>query len=287
MKKISLLFLLILLSISAFAQYIISEDCSDFKINNTNSLVSIGMNLQLSTNALEDEIITWSSSNENIAIVNENGTVTGISEGKCKIYAAKVNNPFIQDYIYVEVYNQFPDICKDIRKVRVTGVSLDETSKTIYVGDTFTLTATVKPSDATNKNVIWSSSNTTCATVDENGVVSGIKVGSTYIYVQTLDGGYSAKCKVTVKAKPSVKVTGVSLDVTSKTIYVGDTFQLTETVRPSNATNKNVTWKSSNTKIVTVDNGVVKGIAKGSATITVTTTDGKKTATCKVTVKKK
>ena len=165
----------------------------------------------------------------------------------------------------------------------VTGVSLNKASTTIEVGKSETLTATVTPSNATNKNVTWSSTNTNVADVS-NGVVTGKAAGTATITVKTADGSKTASCTVTVKT-PIVAVTGVNLNKTSTTIEVGNSETLTATVTPSNATNKNVTWSSTNTNVATVSNGVVTGKAAGTATIMVKTADGSKTASCTVTVK--
>lgn len=152
------------------------------------------------------------------------------------------------------------------------------------VGDSETLTATVTPSNATDKTVTWSSSKTTVATVSSSGVVTAKAVGTATITVTTNDGAKTATCAVTVKAA-TVFVTGVSLNKSSLSMTVGDTETLTATVTPSNATDKSVTWASSKTSVATVSsNGVVTAKSAGTATITVKTTDGSKTATCSVTV---
>jgi len=175
----------------------------------------------------------------------------------------------------------FPS-CKKEKKV--TGVTLSETSKTILVGQEFVLTAVVAPADAVNKNVSWESDKTSVATVDDNGKVKGVAEGEATITVKTADGGKTATCKVTV-TKKAIAVTGVSLNVTEKKLKMGSEFTLTATIEPEEATNKEVTWVSDKPTIATVDaNGKVKGVALGEATITVTTKDGNKTATCKVTV---
>ena len=168
--------------------------------------------------------------------------------------------------------------------VSVTGVTLDKSSISILVGASETLAATVSPKDAANKKVTWKSSNAAIASVDANGKVTGVKAGEATITVTTEDGGKTATCKVTVSAT-SVAVTGVTLNKTELTLETGGSETLTATVAPSDAANKNVTWKSSNTAVATVDdNGKVTGVAAGEATITVTTEDGGKTATCKVSV---
>ncbi len=172
-----------------------------------------------------------------------------------------------------------------VTTVPVTGVSLNKTSATMTVGNTMTLTATVSPSTATNKNVTWTSSNTSVATVSTSGVVTAKAAGSATITVKTADGNKTATCSITV-TNPTVAVTGISLNKTSTTLFVGDTETLSATIAPEDATNKSVTWSSSNTSVATVsNNGVVTAKAEGTTTITAKTADGNKTATCTVTVK--
>lgn len=169
--------------------------------------------------------------------------------------------------------------------VSVTGVTLDKSSISILVGASETLAATVSPKDAANKNVSWKSDKPEIAAVDANGKVTGVAAGEATITVTTEDGGKTATCKVTVKAA-TVAVADVKLNKTELTLEVDGSETLTATVAPDDATNQNVTWKSDNPEIVTVDaTGKVTGVAIGEATITVTTEDGGKTATCKVAVK--
>jgi uncharacterized protein YjdB len=168
--------------------------------------------------------------------------------------------------------------------VPVTSVSLNQTSLNKQLGDpSVTLTATVSPSNASNKNVSWSTNNSSVATVS-NGVVNFVGAGSAVITVTTADGNKTATCNVTVTAA-TVAVTSVSLNQTSLNKQVGDpSVTLTATVSPSNASNKSVNWSTNNPSVATVSNGVVTFVGAGSAVITVTTTDGNKTATCNVTV---
>ena len=173
-----------------------------------------------------------------------------------------------------DVLNEFPSL------VPVTGVSLDEDSLNLEVGDSETLTATISPNNATNTNVTWSTSNGGVATVN-NGVVTAVAAGNATITVTTEDGSFTDTCSVTV----TQPVTSVSLNTNSLELEVGGTSQLNATVLPNNASNKNVTWESSNTNVATVSNtGLVTAVATGNATITVTTVSGGKTATCTVTV---
>ena len=168
---------------------------------------------------------------------------------------------------------------------KVTKVELNKTSLTLNVGDEETLIPTITPDNATDKSVTWESSDTNIATVDTNGVVTAVAPGTATITVTTVDGGYKDTCPVTVTAAP-VPVTGVSLNKDSLALGVGDSETLTATVKPEDATNKAVTWTSSNSTVATVDqNGVVTAVAPGTATITVTTVDGGFTAICTVTVR--
>ena len=164
---------------------------------------------------------------------------------------------------------------------KVTGVSLSNDSLTLDVGDTETLTPTITPDNATNKNVTWSSDNESVASVND-GVVTAVAPGTANITVTTEDGQYKAVCAVTV----TQPVTGVSLTPASLSLFTGDTASLTATVQPENATNKTVNWESSNPDVATVEDGTVTAKGAGEATITVKTVDGGYTATCAVTVEK-
>ena len=167
---------------------------------------------------------------------------------------------------------------------RVTGVSLNNNTLTLNAGDTSTLIATVLPTNATNKNVTWSTNNSSVASVN-NGTVTAHAKGQATITVTTADGGYSASCSVTVnEVSTTVSVQGVTLSTNTLSMKVGGTANLTANIRPSNATNKNVTWSTNNNAVATVNNGVVTANSVGQATITVTTEEGKYSDTCIVTV---
>ena len=167
--------------------------------------------------------------------------------------------------------------------VPVTAVSL-KPSTALLVGATETLSANVSPSDATNKNVTWSSSDAGVASVDATGKITAISAGTATITVKTDDGNKIATCVVTV-ATATVPVMGVAMNVQQKTMSPSETFQLTATISPSNATNQTVTWASDNPSAASVDaTGEVTAHAVGNAKITVTTTDGGKTTECNITV---
>lgn len=164
--------------------------------------------------------------------------------------------------------------------VAVSGVALNKKVATVNVGKKVTVKATVTPANADNKTLAWTSSNTKIATVS-NGVVKGVKAGRVIITAKTIDGSnISAKCTVTVKQP----VTRISLSKKA-TMYTGKKLTLKAKVNPANASNKALTWKSSNTKIAKVaSNGVVTGVKAGTVKITATAKDGsRKSATCTVT----
>ena len=176
---------------------------------------------------------------------------------------------------------------KDASTVSVTGVTLNKTMLVLYTGGSETLKATVAPANATFKYVTWKSSNPAVATVDANGKVTAKSLGMADITVTTKDGGYTATCRVGVVRRPggNVSVTGVTLNKTTLKLGKGASETLTATIAPTNATNKKVTWTSSDPAVATVDaSGKVTGVANGTATITVTTEDGGYTATCAVEV---
>ena len=169
--------------------------------------------------------------------------------------------------------------------IYVTGVTASPGSLTLTPGGSSTVYATVSPSDASIKSVNWSSSNENVATVI-NGTVTAINPGSAVIYATASDGsGKYGTCNVTVNP---IRVTGINLSSTSGTILVNGTLKLSATITPSNATNKNVTWSSSDTNIASVDNsGNVRGIAPGTATIRCTAADGSGVySNCTITVNK-
>ncbi|WP_455714887.1 Ig-like domain-containing protein [Anaerosporobacter sp.] len=170
--------------------------------------------------------------------------------------------------------------------IKVSSVTLNSTSKTLSVGNKFQLKATVAPSNATNKSIKWVSSNTSVAKVSSTGKVTAVGKGTATITATSTDGS-KVKATATIKVK-NVKVTSVKLSKSSSTLLPKETIQLTATVKPSNATNKNLVWKSSNTKVATVTkSGKVKAKSVGTTKITATTADGSKiVASCKITVSK-
>jgi Bacterial surface proteins containing Ig-like domains len=219
--------------------------------------------------------VAWSSSDSSIATVDATGKVTGKAVGSATI-AATTDDGGKKASCSVTV---------SATAVPVSGIRLAKSSDFIGLGGADRLIAIITPEKATNQNVSWSSSDAAIATVDAFGKVSGLTAGTATISVATEDGGKTASCAVTVCAT-IVAVTGVSMNKQATSLVIGGAEQLTATVSPASATNQNLVWTSSDASIATVDaGGRINGIAVGSATITATTEDGAKTATCALTVR--
>ncbi len=218
-----------------------------------------------------DKTVSWTSSDAAIATVDENGQVTAVKAGKATITATTTDGN----------KSATCEITVVAKTIPVESVSLSSTSLELEKGKTETLTATVLPDNATDKTVTWKSDDENIAKVDENGKVTAVKVGKATITATTKDGNKTAKCEITV----TIKVESVSLNKTSLELEEGKPATLTATVLPANAADKTVTWTSSDETIAKVDeNGKVTAVKEGNISITVTTKDGNKTATCTVNV---
>ena len=218
------------------------------------------------------EPITFTSSDESIATVN-NGKVTFKGFGTATITATTASGKTAACTVKINR--------------AVSGVRLDYSKLSLKTGETAALTATVYPSNAANKAVKWISSAPDVASVDQTGKITALKPGITTITVETEDGGYTATCNVTVIDSSIVSVTGVKLSATVAELTIGNSKQLTAAISPTNATNKGVTWSSSNTNVASVSSsGIVVAKGEGTATITVKTDDGGYTAACTIRVSK-
>ncbi|MBP3251303.1 MAG: Ig-like domain-containing protein [Prevotella sp.] len=239
-------------------------------LNKNSTTLTVGSSETLTATVIPDNAtdksVTWTTSNASVVTV-ANGTVTAVAPGTATITVTANDGSDVTATCEVTVIQL------------TTGVSLNKVNATLAVGSTETLTATVYPTDATDKSVTWKTSNEAVATV-ANGTVTAVAPGTATITV-TSSNGSTATCEVTV-IQPT---TGVTLNKTSITLTAGSTERLTATVAPDNATDKGVTWTTSNANVATVTDGVVYAVNAGTATITVTTTDGAKTATCEVTVR--
>lgn len=218
--------------------------------------------------------LQWTSSNPEVASVDANGKVSALALGTADITVTTVDGGHTA-------------VCNVIVIESVTGVNLDAETATLRVGEqTLQLTAVVQPSDASDKSLVWTSSNAEVASVNETGLVTPLASGEALITVTTVDGGFSATCAVTV-IQPVLSIT---LNETSININPDMTFELVAQINPDNADNKELEWKSSDETVVTVDqNGVVTGVETGvgrEAAITVTSKDSGVSATCVVRVTK-
>lgn len=236
------------------------------KLNKTKATIYVGKTTTLKVTGTAKKV-TWTTSNKNVATVSSKGKVTAKKAGTATI-TAKAGTKKLTCKVTVKE-----------KTVAVTSVVLDQSSITLNAGETQKLTATVNPSNATNKEVTWMTEDGDVAQVEPDGTVTAIGEGNTKIWV--FIGDKTDYCIVRVKI-PSVE--SVTLDQTELTLEVGDTQTLLATINPSNADEKTVTWSSSKKSVATVDeNGCVTALAAGTTTIKAKTKY--KSATCTVTVK--
>ncbi len=245
----------------------ITFDCTELEIYNGESYTLQATVLPEDTS---NKSLSWASSNTAVATVDENGTITPVKAGTTTITATSMDGTGIKCSCQVTVLQ------------RSESITLDAESAFLYIGDKKQLTATILPADASNQKVVWSSSDDTIASVDQEGLVTALKVGKVQITATAEDGALKAVCEVEVAAF----VSGIKFDKNELELYNGDTYTLQATILPEDANNKTLSWSSSSPTIATVDeNGMITAIAAGTATITATATDESGiTATCKVTV---
>ncbi len=214
----------------------------------------------------DNKNVRWESSNEKVATV-ENGIVT------CKGYGAAEISATTED-------GGFTAVCKvtaERKEIFPTSITLDKADVIMNVGETTKLKADVWPTDADNKSVIWNSDNEDIAKVSSDGVVTAVKAGKTKVYATTQANNLKAECEITV-LQP---VTGIEMDKASISFtYIGETVQLTAKLLPEDASNQNVTWESSDTKVAIVSKGKVVCTGFGTAVIYAVSADGGFMATC-------
>lgn len=214
--------------------------------------------------------VKWTSTNPEVASVDESGKITAHKPGTATIVVTTVDGGFTAT-------------CQVTVVTYVANITLNHGSMQLYNGDNATLSVSVLPENANNKEVSFNSSNPSVASVDELGNISAKTAGVATITVSAKDGsGKSATCQVTVLQH----VASVTLSNSTLTLGVGTQQQLSATVNPANASDKQVTWKTSNESVATVDiNGLVSAVGKGTAQITATSREGNKAAVCNIEVR--
>lgn len=261
--------------ISAICDVSVTTPVKTVQLDKSSEILKVGESIILQASCFpsnaDNTTITWASSDNTVATV-VNGVVTAITLGEASITASSVNG--IEAKCSITVV-----------PTPVSSLEMNESTISIVKNQTFTLSCTIYPDNATSKELIWSSENESIAKVSENGVITGISAGETTILVKAKSNSkISASCSVVV----TVPITSIKLDQDKIELFVEDENQLRAICSPEDADNNNVTWISSDTNIAEVSNsGYVKTKNEGSVRITVTTTDGTNlSATCDITVKK-
>ncbi len=224
-----------------------------------------------------DKALNWQSNNPSVVSVVD-GVLTANAQGSATITVISRSDVSKFDRVQVTVTGE--------TNVPVTNVLLNKSTLNMVVGDSEQLTATVLPTNASDARVRWESTNDAVASVSGGLVVANGAGTATVNAISESDSTVLASAQVIVTAPVvNVPVTSVSLDTSAVSLEVGDVHTFVVTVLPQDATNKEVTWASSNSSVVSVGAGnQITALSEGSATVTVTTRDGNRTATCAVTV---
>ena len=261
-------------SISDVCELTITQLATAIELDKHEARLAIGntiaLNVKVSPQDVNNDKVTWKSSDNGVARVSDDGIVTAVGKGTAKITATTSDGSYLSDVCEITVWQP------------VTSVSLEKHECSMKVGETTTLRTSISPNEADNKNLVWTSSNESVATVG-NGVVTAHASGKARISVTTADGSeLSDDCEITV-FQP---VIGVNVEPRTLTLKsIGATKQLTADVLPENADNRNVKWSSANTSVCLVmDNGMVVAVGEGSSVVTATTVDGGFTDFCVVNV---
>ena len=235
---------------------------------------SINLIVTIKPSELSSSKLIWKSSNSKIVSVDENGKIKGLASGKAVITVTSSNGKKATCQV---------EVVKD--EVNVKKIRLVPNRSSIDVGKMTQIVALIEPKNATNRDLVWTSSDTKIATVDSKGFVKGLKEGTVTITAKTKDGKVIANVTIKIKSKEMPKqIESLSFSQDNVSVKKGDTQKLIVTIKPSELSSSKLTWESSDKNIVTVDsNGNIKGINVGKATITVTSSNGKK-ATCTVNV---
>lgn len=234
--------------------------------------IAVGEKMTLTATVLPEDAdnrkVKWTSSKPEVVTVSDDGEITGAGSGEAVVTAYSDEKSDVKAECTVTVIKE---------KKPVSSVTFNVTSQQMNVNTTFQIVATVQPEDATSKVLQWTSSNESVATVDDKGLVSAKAEGSTNIVALATDGsGKSATCSITVVDPSNIKITSLSFSpVASQYLEKGNTLSIIPVILPQNASNKTLTWISSDEKVATVsDQGVVTPVAEGNVSISARTNDG-------------
>ena len=247
------------------------------KLSRTSLALSVGLIATLDVTGASGSNPVWSSSAPSVVSVDQQGTLRGVGAGTATITVTDGGRSATCVVTVTGPTNA---------NVPVTGLTVSAGSMSLEVGGTGKLTASTQPSNATNQKITWLTSNSSVVSVSQSGDITAVGAGTATITAQIFDNGFkSASCTVTVTKPPIGAVTGVRLNRSTMSGWVGSISTLDSTLLPSNLVNEGVTWSSSDPSVVTVKDGLLRFVGAGSATITVTTIEGGYTATCEITVK--
>ena len=254
---------------TAMCNIYVKQPVTSVVLNTTDITVRKGQTFWLNATCLpenaDNKICTWTSRDEDVCVVENDGKVTAVGAGTTSIIVTNTDSG-LTAFCVVTVTQP------------VTGITLNSDYQQLWVGAKYAIIPNVEPIDAENKKVTYLSSDPSVATVDENGIVTAVKGGSCIIEVTTEECSLTAACTIDVKEY----VSSIELSETNKFMNIGTTGKLNASVQTSTATNKNITWSSSNYDICTVDGeGNLRAGTPGTAVITATAADGSGvSATC-------
>ncbi|MCM1093647.1 MAG: Ig-like domain-containing protein [Lachnospiraceae bacterium] len=213
-----------------------------------------------------DKTVNWESSDTSVAVVSPDGIVSAIKKGSALIIVSTTDGSNLSAICEILVNDNF---------VPINQISINPSSVRLAVDETFNLDAQITPVDATNKNINWSSTNPSVVIVDSNGQLSAKGIGTATIVASSQDGSnLSGTCNVEV-FEPTVLISSITIDPSTVTGNIGETYQLTATITPKNASDTTLAWSSDNPKVASVDSeGLISLHTKGNAIIKVSATDG-------------
>lgn len=232
-------------------------------VSNNNVTVNVGGTITITktvTPSTVNQNVTWTSSNNNIATVSDNGVIKGISEGTTKIILTSVDGKTA--IVNVKVNND---------KIALESINIKEDIITIPLGTTKKINVTFNPTNTTDQSLTFTSSAESILKVSNEGVITPISTGTAIVTATSVSGGYRDYLTITVSEPTNnIPITSISFPKAKYSIFVNSSIMVNPTILPENATNKKITWTSSNRNIATIDDGLVYGLSSGTCVITAT-----------------